>query len=146
MVSGDFTYRMAFDVWKSQVDSFWTRASYNVVFQLAAITGFFTLLDKKNEPAILALSLASLLLTIIWFKTSQRMNDYINFYWRRLGELERDLEIPPNQQIFLLVESEGKGIPPRKIKHRYYVNAIPVIFGIIWTSLLGWSICILRAR
>ena len=106
MVSDDVIYRMAFDVWKSQVDSFWTRASYNVVFQLAAITGFFKLLDDRRWLAILALSAGALILTVIWFKTSQRMNDYINFYWTRLGELEGELDLSPSKRIFLCLQRD----------------------------------------
>ena len=130
-------YKMAFDVWKSQVESFWTRASYNVVFQLALLTGFLKLNEEKHWGLIVILSIAALVLTFIWFKTSQRMNDYIRYYWERLGELESQLDIPAQLQIFA---PALRRIGSRRGQYRWYVLSIPLVCAALWIVILTWSV------
>jgi len=137
------TYRIAFDVWKAQVDSYWTRASYNVVFQLALLTGFLKLNEQQSWGLIIVLSSVALVLTVVWFKTSERMNDYIRYYWRRLIALEKTLEIPFERQIFATLDAS---IPERTIKHRTYVLFIPRVFGVLWIIILARAICLCHCR
>jgi hypothetical protein len=136
-ISKEATYRLAADVWKSQVDSSWTRSSYNAVFQLALGTGVGKVFEDKHWWTSLVLAVVALLLTAIWFLTSRRMNDYIKYYWDRLKELEESFQIPYDQQIFWRAR---KQIPESKIKYRYYVNAIPCVFGLGWVWVLGWCV------
>lgn len=137
--------RLAFDAWKFQVETFWTRSSYFVVFELAIAAGLWRLFADRYLYTSVALSLGAILLTCIWFLNNIRLGEYINYYWHRLGELEEALVPDHNLHIFCVLEGKRK----RKMfpgNYRHYIQIIPIIFFFGWIWLLMWALFLIACK
>ncbi|WP_449727809.1 RipA family octameric membrane protein [Granulicella paludicola] len=128
---------MAFEAWKFQVETYWTRSSYFVVFELAAAAGVWQVFAAGYRLSACFACLASLYMTRIWQLNNQRLSEYIHFYWYRLQDIEKTAGHPMSHRIFSRWENER---PQRKYSgdYRSYVNKVPLVFFAAWT----WGISV----
>jgi hypothetical protein len=120
--------RLTFDAWKFEIEAYWTRSSYFVVFELASATGIWKLFELHHLFTSLYLSLGATALTLIWAVSNMRQNDHIHYYWNQLEKTEPFDEF--NDQ-------RCKGYPG---KYKYYLHAIPIIFFLGWLWLIIWDV------
>jgi hypothetical protein len=131
--------RIAFDAWKFQVESYWTRSSYFVVFELACAAGVWRVFEDKHWFTSSAMSIAALALTRIWVLNNVRLGEYIHYYWERLKCLEAVVGLSEEDAVFSTLEARR---PKKQFSgdDRQYINTIPNVFYAGWAWLLSWSI------
>ncbi|MDE1162555.1 MAG: hypothetical protein PW792_11505 [Acidobacteriaceae bacterium] len=139
-VSSDRSYQTAVEVWKFQVEQYWTRSSYYVVFELALAAGIWKIFDERHWFTSGFLSLGAILFTVLWLLNNERLNDYINYYWRRLKAIEPELGIPVERQIFACIHNlDGLKRRGRRLSYRFYGQLLPPIFLFAWVYMSTWS-------
>lgn len=136
-------YESALEIWKFQIDSFWTRASTFAVLELALAAGLWKLFCEKHFFTTAVMAAAALFLTLVWIVNNSRLHEYIIYYQERMEHYERLLQIPVDNSIFL---GFNKSRVPKRIPGSYhiYVQCIPVLFLLGWAWMLCWSICELQ--
>lgn len=144
-LSKESVMRMAFDAWKFQVETYWTRSSYFVVFELACAAGIWKIFDAKHWWTSGLMSLGALALTLVWILNNARLSEYINYYWRQLKHLERTFHLEDEDCVFSMLEMkrQRKRYPGN---YRQYVGIIPWVFAPGWLWMLGWSVVSLYMR
>jgi hypothetical protein len=138
-ISKEALLRVAFDAWKFQVDAYWTRSSYFVVFEIACAAGIWKVFDANHWLTSAAMSVGAIVLTRIWVLNNARLGEYIHYYWERLQYLEAALGLDEEDAVFMTLEKER---PEKRYRgdYRQYVNAIPWIFYAGWFWMLIWTI------
>ncbi|MFC6647319.1 hypothetical protein ACFQBQ_17430 [Granulicella cerasi] len=134
------SYQVAVDTWKFQVEQYWTRSSYYVVFELALAAGIWKVFDEKHWFTSGFLSVGAILFTVLWVLNNERLNEYISYYWKRLKDVENDLKIPREYQIFHRIhDADGLGKRRYDGSYRTYGRMLPRIFFIGWLYMAVWS-------
>lgn len=143
-ISKQTIYTVAFEAWKFQVDQYWTRSSYYVVFELALAAGIWKVFEANHWWTSSLMSFGAILFTILWVLNNERLNEYINYYWKRLQKLERVLGVKEEEGIFSIIFNEGQLEEKRyRGNYRQYARALPPIFLGGWLWMLGWSALLL---
>jgi hypothetical protein len=139
------TYKTAFEAWKFQVDQYWTRSSYYVVFELAFAAGIWKVFDAGHWWTSAFMSVGATVFTVLWILNNERLNEYIGYYWKRLSEIEKELGIEENLRIFsvLFAKIERKRYPGN---YRQYARALPPVFFAGWLWMFAWSILSIQAH
>jgi hypothetical protein len=139
-------YKIAFDAWKFQVDSYWQRNSYFAAFQGVALGAAWKILGDRSAVALCAAGIA---LVVVWYFNNLKVHSYIRYWWRRIGELERR-----GATEFALVEGyehrrwgDLEHHPWERLIWRFpltryssAINAIPLLFLFGWLWMLNVSI------
>ena len=146
-------YKVANETWRFQVQQFWTRNSYFAAFETAALAGVIKLLEAQAGLASL-FSAAGIVLTLLWFFSNDRLQEYIRFWWSKMMELEEAnaLSQPdPNRTALRLAAdfSRWRGDRPThrpRWPWRYssLVQVIPILFVILWVAL--FFVCLKQWR
>ena|ERR1035437_2627654 len=87
MITEDEAYKIAFETWRFQVNSYWTRNSYFALFETAAVAGVWKLIDGHGVTAAM-FSLLCGFLIFIWGSNNRRSHEYIRYWWEQLKQLE----------------------------------------------------------
>ena len=134
-------YRTAFEAWKFQVDQYWTRSSYFVVFELAFAAGIWKIFERKHWFTSAAMSIGAIVFTVVWVLNNERLNEYIKYYWVVLKQLESELDIPVRQQIFSPLYEAIYVIQTKRYSgnYRQYARVLPPLFFCGWVWMLIWS-------
>jgi hypothetical protein len=133
----------AFETWKFQIDSYWTRMSHFAVFELAFAAGLWKTFDTKHYFTSAGIAVGAIALTIIWIINNSRLHGYILFYWSRMEHYENLLLLAPEDSI---VQHFKNHPPVKRIPGEYhiYIQIIPGIFLLGWFWMFCWSICEIR--
>lgn len=121
------TYKVMFETWRWQVDSYWQRSSYFAAFETAAIVGCWHLVDQK-QWAGLPLSILGILLTIVWFLNNRKTHGYVDYWWRSLARIEAEL----GEGVSFVTNQRGS----RHVQYHQLVQAVPIIFVSAWVGML----------
>ena len=70
-------YKVLFDTWRSQVDSYWQRSNYFAAFETVAVAACWHLLDTKHFWTEVGLSILGILLTITWYLNNRKTHSYV---------------------------------------------------------------------
>ena len=140
-LNSEYLHRLAFDAWKFQVEQYWTRSSYYVVFQLAFAAGIWKIFEAHHRVTSAFLSLGAIVFTALWVLNNERLNEYINYYWRRLKEIDAAVVTDEKLQVFAGIH-RTKGLEKRRYvgNYRQYARALPPIFFAGWVYMLVWSL------
>ena len=143
-ISKEALLRVAFDALKFQVESYWTRSSYFVVFEVACAAGVWRVFEDRHWITSCAMSISALALTRIWVLNNARLGEYIHYYWERLKCLETVVGLDDQDAVFSTLEARR---PKKKFSgdYRQYISAIPWVFCAGWGWLLAWSIVCLSS-
>jgi len=131
-------FQSALETWRFEVESYWTRTSYFAVFETAALGGQW-LIFKDYWYTSLALSIAGMSLTVLWFTNNSRMHEYVDQWWRRAGEIEAHFGIPEGRTLIHDFELR-KTITHRIPYHAIDRYLVPGIFFAGWSWMLGWGV------
>ena len=130
--------QMAFEVWKFQIEAFWTRTSYFALFELAFAAGVWKTFDSHHWITSAGISVGALSLTIVWIANNSRLHEYIVYYGERLKHYEAVLEITREDTIFTRFDDNRcKRFPGR---YHLYIQAVPIFFTAAWVYMLVWSV------
>jgi len=139
-ISASTSYQIAVDTWKFQVEQYWTRSSYYVVFELALAAGIWKIFGEKHWFTSGFVSIGAVLFTALWILNNERLNEYISYYWRRLKAIEETLNIPHENQIFHRIHhKDGLGERRYPGSYRTYGRPLPPIFLAGWAYMTVWS-------
>jgi len=143
-IDDETIYQTVFEAWKFQVDQYWTRSSYYVVFELALAAGIWKVFEAHHWWTSALMSVGAIVFTILWVLNNERLNEYISYYWKRLQKLETELGIPNEKGIFSIIfnknQLEKKRYPGN---YRQYARALPPVFFAGWLWMLAWSALLL---
>jgi hypothetical protein len=124
-------YKLLFETWRSQVDSYWQRSNYFAAFETVAVAGCWHLLDTKHFWTEVGLSILGIALTITWFLNNRKTNSYVHHWWSAIIKLEEQMGLKPND---FATQIEGRS---KHFKYRNLVQTVPVLFGIAWIVLFA---------
>ncbi len=122
-------YKLLFDIWRSQVDSYWQRSNYFAAFETVALAGCWRLLDTKHLWTEVGLSILGILLTITWYLNNRKTHSYVRHWWKAIISLEEQLELKANA-FATQIENQSK-----RFKYRNLIQTVPVLFGTAWIAL-----------
>jgi len=127
------------DVWRFQVDSYWTRNSYFVAFHTAIMAAVWEITKNTNLPASRKFAAkgfcyAGMFLALVWFVNNVRVHQYIIYWWRKAADIEKLLDGPEETRLVL---GYDKHRLRKRIKGDYHIwmNSIPVLFAVIWIMI-----------
>lgn len=92
-------YKITFETWRSQVDSYWQRSSYFALFETGAIGGCWILLRGcrlYEQISAVVLTVLGFVLTYVWYQSNDTMHGYVRHWWDSLGIVEMQLQLFPN--------------------------------------------------
>jgi hypothetical protein len=143
-ISEETIYTTAFEAWKFQVDQYWTRSSYYVVFELALAAGIWKVFEEKHWWTSALMSIGAAIFTTLWVLNNERLNEYISYYWKRLHELEETFGIEEKAGIFSIIFHDGQ-LEKRRYpgSYRRYGRLLPPVFLAGWLWMLAWSALLL---
>lgn len=141
MSSLDDLYKIAFETWRFQVNSYWSRNSYFAVFETAAVAGMWKLTDRHRFTAVVFALLCGVL-TWIWGTSSRRSHEYVRFWWEETTRLEKHYA-NSNASTTEAVVSLVSGFESWRDKYRdksrdtelsysKLIRLVPWLFGIGW--------------
>jgi hypothetical protein len=143
-VSGNIaeTRKIAYETWRFQVDSYWSRNSYFAAFETVAVAGVWTLAEKVHHWTALCFALLCVALTLIWFKGNERVHEYISFWWEMA--IKSDTLVSTESEQFGLA-SRFEGWRKSKSKSHGFaysrlIQGIPVLFFAGWLYLIVYNI------
>ena len=73
-------YKVMWDTWRSQVDSYWQRSGYFALFETAAIGGCWYLASGRcllEMVAGIGSSILGIALTAVWHRNNEKMHIYV---------------------------------------------------------------------
>jgi len=126
------------DIWRFQIDSYWTRNSYFVTFHTAIMAAVWEITkNKMSDSRRLAAEFfcyAGLFLAVVWLVNNIRVHQYIIYWWRRAAAIEKLLGGPEETH---LVFEYDKHRRPKLIPGDYHLwmDSIPVLFLVIWIMI-----------
>lgn len=140
-------YKISFETWRFQVESYWTRTSYFAVFEAAAAAGAWKLTEGHGVTAAL-FSLLSLALTMVWMSNNRRSHEYVRFWWEQIIEIEKlvskhtaNIAAPPLASDFerwrTKYRREGRS---REFGYAKMIRLVPYIFAAGWLYVLGFNL------
>src|ERR1039457_686381 len=88
------TRNTALEVWRFQVDSYWTRNSYFVAFHTAIMAAVWEITKNAQLPSSRRLAAqcfcyAGMCLSALWFVNNVRVHQYILYWWRKAAAIEK---------------------------------------------------------
>jgi hypothetical protein len=122
-------YKVIFQTWRWQVDSYWQRSSYFAAFETAAIAGCWHLVEQKRWQGLLV-SVLAILLTVVWFLNNLKTHGYVDYWWRALTKIEAKLG---TQNVSFVTNQGGS----RYVQYHHLMQAVPVIFLSAWLVLVA---------
>jgi hypothetical protein len=134
-------YKMTFETWRSQVDSYWQRSNYFALFETAAIGGGWYLVSGARALEILSgvgFSILGICLTVVWYRNNTKTHAYVRHWWDALRTIEERLNLSPNDfatQLENKQENQHKNEKGEK-QYRVLIQRVPILFGIGWMALL----------
>jgi len=139
------TRSIAYETWRFQVDSYWTRTSYFAVFEIAAATGVWTVGERAHYWMALGFSLICLALTVIWRIANGRAHEYIDFWWKMAQESDPAYgSEKPNGEQPKDLRLASRFTEWRKNEHcisySQLIQIIPVLFFLGWVFLIIYNI------
>jgi hypothetical protein len=141
------TRKIAYETWRFQVDSYWTRNSYFAAFEIAAAAGVWTVGNQKHHWMALGFTLICLALTAIWFIANERVHEYIAFWWQmaidsdRCTSAKESTEAQP-KDIGLASRFEAWRTQKGECHCFGYsrlIQAIPILFFVGWVFLIRYN-------
>jgi hypothetical protein len=137
-------FNACLNTWQSQVASYWQRTSYFALFETAAITATWKVIESGHWVTSIFACAAGLFLTRVWYLSNSRMWEYVTYWWTRAAAIEKSWELAADSQ---LVEGYEQRRIPKNIVGDYsdWVQRIPRLFAGIWIYLgllsiaLTWS-------
>lgn len=123
-------YKLLFEVWRSQVDSYWQRSSYFAAFETVALAACWNLLDSRHLWTEIGLAILGVALTIVWYMNNLKTHSYVRHWWTAIMNLEEQLGLGANA-FATQIEKQHKSF-----KYRRLVQTVPVLFGAAWLALL----------
>lgn len=128
-------YKSLFDTWRFEVNSHWQRSSYFAAFETVAVAACWKLVTDHNisRRAGIVISVLGFLLTIVWFLNNRKTHFYARYWLERVGIVEQKLGFK-DEAIDFATQILNR---PRIdwIKHPHLVQAIPLIFFVLWVGL-----------
>lgn len=128
-------YKSLFDTWRFEVNSHWQRSSYFAAFETVAIAACWKLVKDSSVPRVegAVLSVLGFLLTIVWFLNNQKTHFYARYWLERVGLVEQKLGLK-DEALDFATQILNR---PRTdlMKHPYLVQAVPMIFFVLWAGL-----------
>src|ERR1700733_11810374 len=118
-----------FEIWSSQVDSYWQRSNYFAAFETAALAGCWYVLDKQYLKTGIVFSLLGINLTIIWTLSNSKTHAYVRHWWEAIISVEKQLKLTPND-FATKIEEQQKALPYRTV-----IKGVPILFGVAWVTL-----------
>jgi hypothetical protein len=129
-------YKSLFDTWRFEVNSHWQRSSYFAAFETVAVAACWKLINDSSVPRLegAVLSVLGFLLTIVWFLNNRKTHFYARYWLERVGIVEQKLGFK-DEAVDFATQILNR---PRTdlIKHPHLVQAVPLIFFILWAGLL----------
>jgi hypothetical protein len=126
-------YKSLFETWRFEVNSHWQRSSYFAAFETVAVAACWQLLSSSVWSGLL-LAVGGLCLTTVWYCNNIKTHFYAVYWLEKVAEIEKKL-LQYEQDIDFAAHILAR--PRGVIRHRYLVQAVPVIFGIAWVSLIA---------
>jgi len=143
---GNETRKIAYETWRFQVDSYWTRNSYFAAFEVAAAAGVWKLTDAVHYWMAFCLAIVCAGLTAIWFIANTRVHEYIEFWWAMAIDSDplNASETSSAQKEFGLASRFEDWRRSKDKRHRlrysHLVQIIPTLFLIGWLCLGCYSL------
>jgi hypothetical protein len=129
----------ALETWRFEVNSYWTRTSYFAIFQAGAFTGLWKIFSSREHLyTSIALSVAGLVLTVIWGVNNIRMHQYVMYWWNRAGDIEEEFEVCAERSLvrdYEKIREQKQGVR-RLGQYSWWVNAVPAVFLSGWLSTI----------
>jgi hypothetical protein len=151
-------YKIALENWRFQVNSYWTRNSYFAAFETALTFGVWQISERHSWLGA-GFGLLGVTLSVAWFLNSDRLHEYITFYWERSIELERQVLLASSskgedlsQRLFLVSgfdawRAERLHHAPRlRIRYSSLVQCVPLLFMIAWAMIIAFNVHQLTAH
>ena len=125
--------KTAWENWRFQVDSGWTRSNYFAVVETVALAGAWEVLKQPEHPrAALFFAYLGLLSTIIWFLNDLINHTYISFWWLSAIPKTKDWYDDEAKKLEIGRWWSGR----LGIKYSHLMHVIPIIFGAAWLVML----------
>ncbi|MGB7592698.1 MAG: hypothetical protein WCD04_02770 [Terriglobia bacterium] len=131
-------YKLLFENWRFQVQSNWGRSNYFAVFETAALGGAWFVLCS-NKVCGVCVSWLGAALTLVWTLSNHKSGHYIEYWWRALRRIERDLpgggvnwvsRYDDNCTDFRITKLWGR------LRYSTLMQAVPTIFMFAWLGLI----------
>jgi hypothetical protein len=127
------------DIWRFQIDSYWTRNSYFVTFHTAIMAAVWEITKNVEMPPSRRLAAeffcyAGLFLAVVWLVNNIRTHQYIIYWWKRAEAIEKLLGGPEETHLVFEYERHRK----RKLipgDYHIWMNSVPVLFSVLWIMI-----------
>lgn len=132
-------FNAALETWRFQINAYWTRTAYFSLFQIAAFTGLWsTITAHHHRYSAVFLSLLACCFALIWFVSSLRMHQYVDYWWQRAAAIEAEFHVTPQRS---LVQHHRDHTPTHRMgRSRDWIKALPLVFLAAWLWMLLWSL------
>jgi hypothetical protein len=137
------TRKIAYETWRFQVDSYWTRNSYFAAFEIAAVAGVWKVAD--SHPWMGAVfSVLCMVLTLIWLFSNHRVHEYIELWWKKAAQLDpASFELANGFSEFREEERKQKSRCLERVLPVPYaiaIQGIPILFLLGWIALASYAV------
>lgn len=137
------TRKIAYETWRFQVDSYWTRNSYFAVFEIAAVAGVWKVADRHPWMGAVFCILC-MALTLIWLFSNHRVHEYIELWWKKAALLDPEsFELANGFSEFREEERERKSRWLERVfpvPYAIAIQGIPSLFLLGWVALAYYSL------
>lgn len=132
-------YNSLFETWRFEVNSHWQRSSYFAAFETVAVGACWKVLQDAYVVTAIIFSMMGLLLTTIWLFNNKKTHYYAIYWLKKVAWVERKLVERTGEQVDFAAQilSRPRG---NLVRHRRLVQAVPIIFYVIWLGLFAIAI------
>jgi len=131
-------YKITFDTWRSQVDSYWQRSNYFALFETAAVGGCWHLVSGEHALEVLlgvGFAILGIALTVVWHRNNAKTHIYVRHWWDALTTIEGRLNLRPNDFAAQLEQEQEERHKNGDIWYRHLIQWVPCLFGVAWVAL-----------
>lgn len=129
--------KTALDLWRFQIDSYWSRNSYFVTFHSAIMAAIWQV--SKNAATMLPLRrlaaqcicYVGILLAVVWMINNIRVHQYIMYWWKRACAIEQAFNTPESARLLLDLGARGTS-RSRRGQNQIWMNSLPILFLLVW--------------
>jgi len=132
-------YKVVFETWRHQVNSYWQRNSYFAAFETVAIAGGWYVVEHCHLIPGLVFAVLGALSRVAWLITSRAVHCYIDHWWESIKHIEHVLSL---DRYALNFATRHPGSRLHWSASRW-VHVIPVLFMCAWLLIAGLAICYL---
>jgi hypothetical protein len=132
----DGTLKIALDLWRFQIDSYWSRNHYFVTFHsaiMAAVWGISKEVSEHRAPALKLFCWGGMIVSVLWLMNNIREHRYVIYWWDRASAVEELMKQPEGACLF---SGSQRRLSRRWVPREYHVWAFPILYFAIWIVIL----------